>query len=153
IEERVVNELLYLSEKQNTDIALAVLRLLEPSQIHNADQLTEFCLYYITTHYNDICHNHTKSLRSLHPENQAYLNRNRWPPIWYLKEFDYFERCVREREWQQNPKCYKRRRINAGCFCFSPSKPSKSNQNQLNKATNSAAATYSGLTYKIIGIL
>ena len=25
-----------------------------------------------------------KVLRSLHPENQASLNLNRWPPIWYL---------------------------------------------------------------------
>lgn len=149
IEECVVNELSCMCEKQKTDITPAVIRLLEPSQIHNADQLTEFCFHYITTHYNDICHNHTKLLRSLHPENQAYLNRNRWPPVWYLKELDYFERCVREREWQQNPKSYKRRRMSAGCFCFSPSKP-KSNRNQLNKATTS---TYSGLTYKIIGIM
>lgn len=146
IEERVVNELILLSEKQKMDITAIVLKLLEPSQIHNADQLSEFCLYYITTHYNEICHNNTKLLRTLHPENQAYLNRNRWPPTWYLKEYDYFERCVRERKWQENPKSFKRHRLNNGCFCFSP-KP-KSNRNN-----SASVSTYSGLTYKIIGIM
>lgn len=146
IEERVVTELRQL--EKHTDIGPTVLKLLEPSQIHNADQLSDFCLYYITVHYNEICHNNVKLLRSLHPENQAFLNRNRWPPIWYLKEYDYFERCIREREWNENPKSFKRHKINSGCFCFSP-KP-KQNRSTLNQGHN---PPYSGLTYKIIGIM
>ncbi|KPM02624.1 Rho GTPase-like protein 1 [Sarcoptes scabiei] len=154
IEERVVNELITLAEKQKSDITPIVLRLLEPSQIHNADQLSEFCLYHITTHYNEICHNYNKLLRNLHPENQAYLNRNRWPPIWYLKEYDYFERCVREREWQSNPKCLKRYRSrNRKClFCF-PSPMIQSKRTDKLKKSSSSSASYSGLTSKIIRIL
>ncbi|XP_054167490.1 rho-related BTB domain-containing protein 1-like isoform X2 [Oppia nitens] len=117
IENHIINELTRISE--SGDITEIVLRLLEPSQIHNADQLSEYCLHQIAIHYNEICHKNTKLLRSLHPENQAYLNRNRWPPVWYLKEFDYFERCVRERQWQEKPKGLKRHRLNSGCLCFS----------------------------------
>jgi Rho-related BTB domain-containing protein 1/2 len=118
IENEVINEMDRMIEN-GSDITEIVLKLLEPSQIHNADQLSEYCLHQIAIHYNDICHRNTKSLRNLHPENQAYLNRNRWPPVWYLKEYDYFERCVRERQWQEKPKGLKRHRLNSGCLCFS----------------------------------
>ncbi|CAG2110232.1 unnamed protein product, partial [Medioppia subpectinata] len=118
IESHVISELTRMCDNGN-DITESVLRLLEPSQIHNADQLSEYCLHQIAIHYNEICHKNTKLLRNLHPENQAYLNRNRWPPVWYLKEFDFFERCVRERQWQEKPKGLKRHRLNSGCLCFS----------------------------------
>lgn len=52
------------------------------AQMHNADQLVEWCLTCMATNYNHVCHKHTKQLRALHPENQAYLNRHRWPPVW-----------------------------------------------------------------------
>lgn len=55
-------------------------------QVHNADQLADWCLYYIAISYNEICRKNLKLLRNLHPENQAYLNRNRWPPIWYVRQ-------------------------------------------------------------------
>lgn len=147
IEERVINELRQM--ELHSDISPIVLKLLEACQIHNADQLSEYCLYQITIRYNDICHNHMKLLRSLHPENQAYLNRNRWPPVWYLKEFDYFERCVREREWSENPKSFKRRKMSSGCFCFT----TKSRPNRRSLRAASHNSPYSGLTYKIIGIM
>ena len=130
IESQVINELMQMSDT-GADITESALKLLEPCQIHNADQLSEFCLHQIAIHYNEICHKNTKLLRSLHPENQAYLNRNRWPPVWYLKEFDYFERCVRERQWQEKPKGLKRHRLHSGCLCFS-------GKNRRNESRNSA---------------
>ncbi|KAI2797416.1 Rho- BTB domain-containing protein 1 [Blomia tropicalis] len=143
-EERVITELIQL--EMHSDINAAVLKLLEPCQIHNADQLSDFCLYHITINYNEICHTNMKLLRSLHPENQAYLNRNRWPPVWFLKERDYFERCVREREWNENPKSFKRAKMNSGCFCFTGGKP-KLGRNSL---ANGHFVSYPGLIYKLI---
>ncbi|GFT16530.1 rho-related BTB domain-containing protein 1 [Nephila pilipes] len=120
VEQKVIHDLIKLSNagKDTTEHAL---RLLEPCQMHNADQLADWCLYHIAVNYNDICRKTPKLLRNLHPENQAYLNRNRWPPVWYLKEYDYYERCVRERQWQEKPpKVFKRHRNNStsGCLCF-----------------------------------
>ncbi|RWS14053.1 rho-related BTB domain-containing protein 1-like protein [Dinothrombium tinctorium] len=115
IENKVIKELDELSA-DGIDITEHALKLLEPCQMHNADQLAEWCLYQITIHYKEISHKNMKLLRSLHPENQAYLNRNRWPPVWYLKELDYYERCVREKLLQK--KGVKRHR-NTGCLCFS----------------------------------
>ncbi|KAK8729402.1 hypothetical protein OTU49_008816, partial [Cherax quadricarinatus] len=64
------------------DVSEDCIYLLEPLQMHNADQLVEWCLTCMATNYNHVCHKHAKQLRSLHPENQAYLNRHRWPPVW-----------------------------------------------------------------------
>ncbi|GIY99212.1 rho-related BTB domain-containing protein 1 [Caerostris extrusa] len=114
-------ELLELANRLCLPSIEHALRLLEPCQMHNADQLADWCLYHIAVNYNDICRKTPKLLRNLHPENQAYLNRNRWPPVWYLKEYDYYERCVRERQWQEKPpKVFKRHRNNStsGCLCF-----------------------------------
>ena len=51
-------------------------------QVHNAEQLSDWCLSYLSQSYNSICRKFPKVLRNLHPENQAALNVNRWPPIW-----------------------------------------------------------------------
>uniref|UniRef100_A0A2I3GD82 Rho-related BTB domain-containing protein 1 n=1 Tax=Nomascus leucogenys TaxID=61853 RepID=A0A2I3GD82_NOMLE len=32
------------------------------------------------------------------PDNQEYFERHRWPPVWYLKEEDHYQRVKRERE-------------------------------------------------------
>ncbi|KAK8395203.1 hypothetical protein O3P69_006139 [Scylla paramamosain] len=108
------------------DVSEDCIYLLEPLQMHNADQLVEWCLTCMATNYNHVCHKHTKQLRALHPENQAYLNRHRWPPVWYLKDYDYYERCLMERQREENPiKPLKRSRNTAGCLCFT----SKSRRN------------------------
>ncbi|KAK3878684.1 hypothetical protein Pcinc_016692 [Petrolisthes cinctipes] len=108
------------------DVSEDCIYLLEPLQMHNAEQLVEWCLTCLATNYNHVCHKHTKQLRALHPENQAYLNRNRWPPVWYLKDYDYYERCLMERQREENPiKPLKRSRNTAGCLCFT----SKSRRN------------------------
>jgi len=109
-----------------------ILSLLEQSQMYNADQLTDFCLHHVCVNYRDIYQKQSKTLRSLHPENQAYLNRNRWPPVWFQKELDFYERCVREREWNEKAgKGVKRHCINTVCLCFSKRKD-RDRQNKEN---------------------
>lgn len=31
-------------------------------------------------------------------ENQDYFEKHRWPPVWYLKEDDHYQRARKERE-------------------------------------------------------
>ena len=88
-------------------------------QIHNADQLADWCLTYLSTNYNTLCRKAPKVLKNLHPENQAYLAHQRWPPVWYLKERDYYEKYVAERQKEEgSSKALKRSRNNSGCLCF-----------------------------------
>jgi Rho-related BTB domain-containing protein 1/2 len=123
VEQNVINQLCQIA-KAGGDVSEEALHLLEPCQLHNAEQLAEWCMSHVATNYNTICKQSSKLLRNLHPENQAYLNQHRWPPVWYLKEFDYYERCVQEREREEKP-LLKRHRNNSGCLCFS----SKSRRN------------------------
>lgn len=118
LEKRVIEEMERLTEK-GEDVCEDALRILQPCQIHNADQLSEWCLAFLAQNYNNICRKFPKVLRSLYPENQATLNVNRWPPIWYLKDFDMYQRMVMERERTERPKALKRARNNSGCLCFS----------------------------------
>lgn len=55
-----------------------------------------------------------------HPENQEYFERHRWPPVWYLKEEDHYQRVKREREKEDLAlkKHYSRRK-----WCFWHSSP------------------------------
>lgn len=112
-------------------------------QLHNAHQLADWCLAYLSQNYNHICRKFPKILRSLYPENQATLNLYRWPPVWYeffsleiqnqqlqsggvnqvlqcchffryLKEYDNYQKLLSEREREERPKNLKRARSNSG---------------------------------------
>ncbi|XP_063239432.1 rho-related BTB domain-containing protein 2 isoform X2 [Bacillus rossius redtenbacheri] len=120
-ERRVVDELERLAAADSGEVVEHCLRLLEPCKLHNADQLADWCMNHLCTNYNKLCKMSPKLLRALHPENQEYLNEHRWPPVWYLKDFDYYQKCVQEREREDKPSL-KRSRHNSGCLCFSGSK-------------------------------
>ena len=97
VEKHVIEEMEQIVEGGG-DVIETVLKLVQPCQIHNADQLSDWSLSYIANNYNTACRRcnpdkifsrkksfsrrFPKVLRGLVPENQAYLNLNRWPPIW-----------------------------------------------------------------------
>ncbi|KAB0397964.1 hypothetical protein E2I00_014678, partial [Balaenoptera physalus] len=67
-------------------------------QFHNAHQLAAWCLHHICTNYNSVCSKFRKEIKSKSADNQEYFERHRWPPVWYLKEEDHYQRVKRERE-------------------------------------------------------
>ncbi|XP_053496105.1 rho-related BTB domain-containing protein 1 [Ictalurus furcatus] len=96
-EQYAVSELVKAS-RDAQDIDGEVLNYLEFAQFHNANQLTAWCLHHICTHYNNICANYRKEIKSKSLENQEYFEKHRWPPVWYLKEEDHYQRVKKERE-------------------------------------------------------
>ncbi|KAI1278127.1 Rho-related BTB domain-containing protein 1 [Halotydeus destructor] len=120
----VEHKIILTFEKSNDadEIISSAIALMEPCQLHNAEQLSAWCLHAVTIRYEDAQNKCLKNLRTLRPENQAFLNRNRWPPVWYSKDKDFYERCARERMWKEKPKSLKRHRFNSGCLCFSTKK-------------------------------
>ncbi|CAL8380555.1 rho-related BTB domain-containing protein 1 isoform X2 [Gadus morhua] len=80
------------------DVDGDVLTYLELAQFHNASQLAVWCLHHICTHYNSVCANYRKEIKSKSQENQRYFEQHRWPPVWYLKEEDHYRRARKERE-------------------------------------------------------
>ncbi|XP_044515150.1 rho-related BTB domain-containing protein 1 [Gracilinanus agilis] len=75
-----------------------VLSYLELAQFHNAHQLAAWCLHYICTNYNRVCAKFRKEIKAKSTDNQEYFERHRWPPVWYLKEEDHYQRVKKERE-------------------------------------------------------
>lgn len=75
-----------------------VLSYLELAQFHNANQLAAWCLHHICTNYNSVCSKFRKEIKSKSADNREYFERHRWPPVWYLKEEDHYQRVKRERE-------------------------------------------------------
>lgn len=74
---------------------------------------------YLCVNFNSICRYSPKSLKLLHPENQEYLRDNRWPPVWYLKDFDYYQRCMKEQKLEMSSKRKGCHAEDNGCLCFS----------------------------------
>ncbi|XP_019363450.1 PREDICTED: rho-related BTB domain-containing protein 1 isoform X2 [Gavialis gangeticus] len=89
-----------LTEASMSGIAIDgdVLSYLEFAQFHNANQLAAWCLYYICTNYNSVCSKFRKEIKAKSADNQEYFERHRWPPVWYLKEEDHYQRVKKERE-------------------------------------------------------
>uniref|UniRef100_A0A146MA20 Rho-related BTB domain-containing protein 1 n=2 Tax=Lygus hesperus TaxID=30085 RepID=A0A146MA20_LYGHE len=121
VEKRVVEELVRIcTTNDNNDVVEICLKLLEPCKLHNADQLADWCMSHLCTNYNKLCKMSPKLLRTLHPDNQDYLMENRWPPVWYLKDFDYYDKCASEREREERV-MFKRGSNGGGCLCFGSS--------------------------------
>ena len=92
------------------DLLWEALRLVQPCQVHNATQLSGWCLSYLAHNYNTVARRFPKVLRGLLPENQATLNLNRWPPIWYLKDYDLYQRMQTEHNKSEKQTNLKRAR-------------------------------------------
>uniref|UniRef100_A0ABM5GKZ1 Rho-related BTB domain-containing protein 2-like isoform X1 n=1 Tax=Pogona vitticeps TaxID=103695 RepID=A0ABM5GKZ1_9SAUR len=99
-EQYAVDELVHASLQQ-VEIDAQVILYLEMTQFHNAHQLAAWCLHYLCTNYNSVCRRFPREMKAMSPENQAYFERHRWPPIWYLKEEDRYRRLQKERELEE----------------------------------------------------
>uniref|UniRef100_A0A8C4QB23 Rho related BTB domain containing 2b n=1 Tax=Eptatretus burgeri TaxID=7764 RepID=A0A8C4QB23_EPTBU len=116
------------------DIDEEVVMLLEQAQFHNAKQLSAWCLHHLCTNYNSVCRKFPKEMRSLLPENQAHFERHRWPPVWYLKADDHYQRARKEREHEERmlAKPPARRRW---CFWMGPTPSSSSSTTTASSPT------------------
>lgn len=90
------------SAAAGTDIDGDVLLYLEMAQFHCAEQLTSWCLHHICTNYNNVCRKFPRDMRAKSAENQEYFEKQRWPPVWFLKEDDHYQRALKERQQEDS---------------------------------------------------
>ncbi|KAK1122680.1 hypothetical protein K0M31_009123 [Melipona bicolor] len=138
VESRVIEDLERLSQNEGNEAVENCLRLLEPCKLHNADQLADWCMNHLCVNYNKLCKMSPRSVRLLHPENQEYLNEHRWPPVWYLKDYDYYQKCLAERDRENKP-TLKRNRNQSGCLCFSGTSKTRRESSSGGEGTASSA--------------
>ncbi|XP_077278798.1 rho-related BTB domain containing isoform X3 [Temnothorax americanus] len=142
VESRVIEDLERLSQNEGNDAVENCLRLLEPCKLHNADQLADWCMNHLCVNYNKLCKMSPRSVRLLHTENQEYLNEHRWPPVWYLKDYDYYQKCSAE-QVRENKPTLKRNRNQSGCLCFSGSSKTRREGNTGNGGGGTKSTTSS----------
>ncbi|XP_017022734.1 rho-related BTB domain-containing protein 1 isoform X1 [Drosophila kikkawai] len=120
VECRVIEDLTLISQNETNETVDHCLKLLEPVKLHNAHQLAEWCMSYLCVNYNLICKFSLKGLKALHQDNQEYLREHRWPPVWYLKDYDYYQRCLNELNKELKLKSSRRESPSddEGCLCF-----------------------------------
>ncbi|XP_067087550.1 rho related BTB domain containing 4 isoform X2 [Osmerus mordax] len=99
-EKHAVDKLLQWSVK-GIDMDGQVLGYLELAQFHNAKQLAAWCLHHICTNYNSVCRKFPKEMKNMSPDNQRHFEKQRWPPVWFLKEEDRYLRSQKEREREE----------------------------------------------------
>lgn len=128
VECRIIEDLTRISQNETNETVNHCLNLLEPVKLHNAHQLAEWCMSYLCVNYNVICKFSLKGLKSLHQDNQEYLREHRWPPVWYLKDFDYYQRCINEINKELKEIRNDSLSDEEGCLCFSGGKSRKSDE-------------------------
>ncbi|XP_060034816.1 rho-related BTB domain-containing protein 2 isoform X2 [Erinaceus europaeus] len=119
------------------DIDGDVLVFLELAQFHCAYQLADWCLHHICTNYNNVCRKFPRDMKAMSPENQEYFEKHRWPPVWYLKEEDHYQRARKERE-KEDYLHLKRQPKRRWLFWNSPSSPSSSAASSSSPSSSSA---------------
>ncbi|XP_037668785.1 rho-related BTB domain-containing protein 2 [Choloepus didactylus] len=119
------------------DIDGDVLVFLELAQFHCAYQLADWCLHHICTNYNNVCRKFPRDMKAMSPENQEYFEKHRWPPVWYLKEEDHYQRARKERE-KEDYLHLKRQPKRRWLFWNGPSSPSSSAASSSSPSSSSA---------------
>lgn len=119
------------------DIDGDVLVFLELAQFHCAYQLADWCLHHICTNYNNVCRKFPRDMKAMSPENQQYFEKHRWPPVWYLKEEDHYQRARKERE-KEDYLHLKRQPKRRWLFWNSPSSASSSAASSASPSSSSA---------------
>lgn len=71
-------------------------------------------------------------------ENQEYFEKHRWPPVWYLKEEDHYQRARKERE-KEDYLHLRRQPKRRWLFWNSPSSPSSSAAGSASPSSSSSA--------------
>ncbi|KAJ2940493.1 hypothetical protein O0L34_g6425 [Tuta absoluta] len=118
VEARVIDQLQHQDrvcgeEDQVVEIALSLLELVK---LHNAHNLADWCTWRLCSAYDRVCR-----AKHLSQASRDYLSDNRWPPVWYLKEFDYYQKCLSEQSKENKelrPTTSVQTTQHTGCLCF-----------------------------------
>uniref|UniRef100_A0A663EDS3 Rho related BTB domain containing 2 n=1 Tax=Aquila chrysaetos chrysaetos TaxID=223781 RepID=A0A663EDS3_AQUCH len=124
------------------DIDGDVLVFLELAQFHCAYQLADWCLHHICTNYNNVCRKFPRDMKAMSGENQEYFEKHRWPPVWYLKEEDHYQRAKKERE-KEDYLHLKRQPKRRWLFWNASTSPSSSPSSSAATASSSSSSSSS----------
>ncbi|XP_030828131.1 rho-related protein racA [Strongylocentrotus purpuratus] len=80
-----------------------VIGLLQTAQMHNADQLSAWCLHFISSNY--LAFERRAEFSQLEGDNLAHVSDKRWPPVKYLEEVEIWESKYGDKKKKSDEKC------------------------------------------------
>jgi len=69
-----------------------IIGILLCAQAHNAKQLYDFCLHFVSTNFQLM--KKRKEFSQLNGENLSYVEEHQWPPVSYFKELESYEKSI-----------------------------------------------------------
>jgi len=87
-----IYEVIQRNNSNEVNFLIDVATLLQVSKFYSSINLYNWCLHYLTVHYNQACWNVPKIIKALPLSVQNHLKENRWPPVWYIKQKDVYDR-------------------------------------------------------------
>ncbi|XP_076102479.1 rho-related BTB domain-containing protein 2-like [Mytilus galloprovincialis] len=121
IENAIVEQFL-MWDDQKVSILEDVILLIEPSHLHNAYQLAAWCLEYVCQHYPEAWKYNKHYMQALSKDNLKFLEKNRWPPAWYVNEYELYNNAINEdskkRLIQRQAQFTRLQRCTTACLCF-----------------------------------
>lgn len=100
------------------DVVEMALGLIGPATLHGAKQLVEHCTWMLRVNYKDLIENNASVVETFDHRLQSELVRDRWPPVWYLKEVEIYEKALLEMNKLRPQQSWLRR--SDGEACISP---------------------------------
>ena len=77
-------------------IFISSVGLLLTSQLHNASQLSAWCLHFVSSNY--VVFKDKEEFSQLVGDNMAYINQHRWPPLSYEQAMEEYKKKYLEEE-------------------------------------------------------
>lgn len=69
---------------------------LEIAEQHNAKRLTAWITRHLSVHFNEINSIHKAQFLELTEAKREIIEKERWPPSWYIRERDLYERTIKQ---------------------------------------------------------
>lgn len=89
-----------------------IVEYLLAAEMHNASQLKSWGEHYIIVHYEKILQQSQTALKMLPVKTARTLEARRWPPVWYLRENEWYKKAVNDmetmRRLRENRRWYQR---------------------------------------------
>nr|AAS21349.1 G protein RHOBTB-like protein [Oikopleura dioica] len=68
---------------------------LELAEQHHANRLAAFITRHLSVNFNEIHEFHREQFLELEEAKRVIIEKERWPPTWYMKERDLYERTIK----------------------------------------------------------
>lgn len=69
---------------------------LDIAEQHNAKRLCAWITRHLSVHYSEISSIHKSQFLEINPAKRELIEKERWPPTWYIREKERYERTIKQ---------------------------------------------------------